>query len=112
VKVHLAADTSTSLALASSPLKFDPGVEGGVGNQLKTLHPLGTATFKKGDRGQADTIKLSPEATTEALVLKAVNAGEPVRLVVTPADDNVAATYSGADPGAAENRPALKVVVE
>ena len=47
VKVALATDTATGLDRDASPLKFDVKTPGGVGEQLKTLLPLGAATFTK-----------------------------------------------------------------
>jgi hypothetical protein len=112
VKVFASADTDASLEPGKSPLKFDPAAPGGVGGQLKTLHPLGGATFKIGKSGQADALVLDLPAESEAYLRGQVNAGGPIRLVLVPADDDVAATYAG--PGAQDEgqRPRLRVDVE
>jgi hypothetical protein len=109
VKLWVATDTDTVLEGDSSPLKFDPKVSGGVGDQLKPLLPLGAATFTKRKTGETDTIALTPPADTEGYLRGQLNRGGVVRLVLTPADDDVAATYFGAGADQAERRPRLVV---
>jgi hypothetical protein len=109
VRVWVATDVSTGLERDSSPLKFDTKAEGGVGSQLDKRLPLEPArfTFTKRKNGDADAIVLTPAADTEEFLRRQLNSGGVIRLVVTPSDDDVAATYLG--PGAEQtgSRPRL-----
>jgi hypothetical protein len=105
--VFLTTDDSTSIEPGSSPLKFEPGVSGGVGNQLKMLQTLGETAFKKGATGDVDTVALRPSDEAEALLRARLNAGAVIRLVLVPADDDVAATYFGTGHEKPESRPRL-----
>src|SRR5947209_4854983 len=107
IRLYLATDTTTSLEPKVSPLKFDAKTPGGVGPLLKTLLPLGSATFTKRTTGEADTITLTltQEANVAAYLRGQVNRGGTIRLVVVPADDDVAATYFGAGSEPASRRP-------
>ncbi len=107
LKLWLTEDVKTSLSVNSSPLKFDPKIDGGVGEQLGKLIPLGATTFTKHETGQVDALKLIPSADASTLLLRQLNAGRAIRLVVTPADDDVAATYFGPDADPAGQRPKL-----
>lgn len=105
VKVYLAADAAKPL----EPLKFDLAVPGGVGDQLGARHLLGEAKFKPGKTGDVNTIDLTPTGPGEVVLRGRLDAGEPIRLVILPADDDVAATYFGAGHEKQENRPKLVI---
>jgi hypothetical protein len=111
VKVYLAPESQTALAGDDSPLKFDPTKPGGVGDQIKGLLPLGEAAFKKGTTGQLDTLTLTLTGAAETAVRSQFNAGGTIRLVVVPADDDVAATYFGPKPKDDSQRPRLVIEV-
>lgn len=111
LKVWVATDTATGLGRDGSPLKFDPKAPGGVGDQLRPLLPLGEARFTKRNTGEADAIALTPTGETETFIRGRVNRGAVVRLVLTPADDDVAATYFGAGVDPADRRPRLRIEV-
>ena len=110
IAFFLATDATVAVG-EGSPLKFDPAKPGGVGDQLKTLRPLGGTAFKKRETGQVDTISLTLEGETEAVVRARLNAGESVRIVVVPVDDDVAATYFGPKPKDPAQRPKLTIEV-
>jgi hypothetical protein len=106
IGVYLSTDTATSIGLGS-PLKFQTGaLPQGLGTQLNDAvgnGPLATFAFPttgNGNSGQVDTINLLPglsglSASAQAALLAALNNGGTIRLVVTPEDANVAATYAG-----------------
>jgi hypothetical protein len=109
LKFWVATDTETGLEREGSPLKFDLKVDGGVGTQLKPLLPLGSATFTTRKTGDVDTIAVFPQREAEAFLRQQINRGGVVRLVITPGDDSVAATYFGPGADKTEQRPTLKV---
>ncbi|MFO0909570.1 MAG: hypothetical protein U0794_14645 [Isosphaeraceae bacterium] len=111
LKVYVAPDATAAISQEKSTLKFDAEAAGGVGSQLKGLELLGDATYKKGEKGHVDTLKFAAAGGAAAALLKAYNANETLRFVLIPADDDVAATYVGADPDAGENRPGLTLSV-
>jgi hypothetical protein len=111
VKVYLATESRAALAGDDSSLKFDPTKPGGVGDQIKGLLPLGEAAFKKGTTGQLDTLTLTLPGAAETSVRSQLNAGGTIRLVVVPADDDVAATYFGPKPKDDSQRPRLVIEV-
>jgi hypothetical protein len=109
IRVYLATDTTTGLDRDRSPLKFDTKTPGGVGDQLKTLLPLGAAAFVKRKTGEVDAIILNPEGESETYLRGQLNGGGTLRLVIVPADDDVAATYFGAGCEPVANRPKLGI---
>lgn len=109
IKIWLAPESKEAIDKGASPLKFDVKIGGGVGEQLGKLHELGTATFAKKETGQAETIALKLDDETEALLRGRLNEGKPFRLVLSPTDDDVAATYFGPEAEEAKSRPKLTV---
>ena len=107
VKVYLAADAAKPL----EPLKFDLTVPGGVGDQLGARYLLGEAKFMPGKTGEVNTINLTPTFQGEVVLRDRLAAGEPIRVVFLPVDDDVAATYFGASHEKQENRPKLVIDV-
>jgi hypothetical protein len=105
MRAYIAPDTTVSLEPKTSPLKFDPKTPGGIGPMAKTILSLGTATFTKRMTGDADTITLKPETNTEAYLRSQLNGGGTIRVLLVPADDDVAATYFGAGCEPASRRP-------
>jgi len=112
---YLAEDVTTSIQPADAAVLFDPNDPKGEGlnGQLAPVHFLGsgafTGTYNPVDTsGTADTFTFPPDNTTQLdpatvayvlAVLTTVNTdgsvGGPLRVLVTPADPDVAATYAG-----------------
>lgn len=68
-----------------------------VGNEFGTLFPLGTGMYVETATGDVDTIVLSLDAAGEAFAISQINQGGLLRIIATPSDADVQATYSGAD---------------
>jgi len=83
-----------------------------VGTAFGTLYSLGIGTYTQTTTGDIDTITLSLDAAGEAFAVSQINSGGLLRIIGTPADAGVQATYSGAgsilDPPAP---PVLNVTV-
>jgi hypothetical protein len=100
LQLWISGDTSASIDSGSSTLKFNKSyLPGGVGSQLNPLVLLGTANFTTtGDvnNGKADVYDLSLSSAAETLLVDELNtSGGNVRIVVTPDDSKVAATWAG-----------------
>ena len=88
-------------------LKFDPSGIDGLGSQVAARRPLGSGEFKKGETGHADTFALTLDDEARKSVSDRAAKGEPIRIVVAPDDEAVAATYFGAGSDDASRRPRL-----
>ena len=98
------------LKSAPKDLRFEVSVAEGLGGQLPDRAPAGTADFAKGDTGKIDRLTLALDAAGLELLKAQIAGGEKmVRILITPADDDVAATYFGAGADKAELRPTLKI---
>jgi hypothetical protein len=130
VKIYLATDTETSIASpprpaeredrtakaasepadkAASPLKFQMTAADGLGTQFKNRLPVGTGTFKKIETGRVDVMSLSLGDEAKSYLRFQINEGGPIRLLVVPDDDTVAATYFGAGNATESNRPKIMI---
>ena len=98
IKFFLAPDLDPN-----AELKFDPSAPDGVGNQIKSLHPLGSGEFKKIETGKLDSFSL----TVDDAIRQQIAKGGKLCLVVVPADAAVAATYFGATDEAKKKSPRL-----
>jgi hypothetical protein len=98
IKIFLAPDLNEE-----GEFKFDPNASGGVGNQIRSLLPLGSGQFKKIETGKVDVFDLTVDDTVRERVAK----GGKTCLVIAPADEAVAATYFGATTEAKEKSPKL-----
>ena len=67
----------------------------GLNGQFAPLVLIGTGTFTQASNGQVDTFALSLDADTQAYLISVINGLGNFRIIVTPADPNVAATYAG-----------------
>ena len=67
-----------------------------VGNSFGVLFPLGNGTFNATATGDVDTVLFSLDAAGEAFAISQINSGGLLRIIATPADADVQATYSGA----------------
>ena len=68
-----------------------------VGDAFGTLFPLGSGTFIETATGDVDSVVFSLDAAGEAFAISQINSGGLLRIIATPADVEVQATYSGAD---------------
>ncbi len=97
VNLWITEDVGADIQPGSSTLVFDPtSLPDGVGGQLAPLYAAGIGVY---DATQPDeflfeyTLALSGAAKT--YLVNQVNASGNIRLIVSPAEDGVAATYSG-----------------
>lgn len=67
-----------------------------VGDAFGTLYPLGTGTYTETMTGDVDTFTLSLDSAGEAFAISQINSGGLLRIIATPADLGVQATYAGA----------------
>jgi hypothetical protein len=88
---------------ATKDLKFDVNAPDGVGDQIKSLHPLGSGNFKKVETGKTESFSLTIDDTAPGQLAK----GGKLCLVIVPADAVVAATYFGASETDKEKSPRL-----
>ncbi|MEL6107821.1 MAG: PEP-CTERM sorting domain-containing protein [Planctomycetota bacterium] len=76
-----------------------------VGDAFGTLHSLGTGNYAQTNDGDVDTFAFSLDAAGEQFLIDQINSGGILRIIGTPGDLGVQATYSGAtsllDPAAA-----------
>jgi hypothetical protein len=94
----LATDVTTNIQPGTSPLSFirgAPGTPDGIDAQLGTLFPLGSGTFTQTASGDIDTFTLTLSAAAQAFLAGQLNGDGRVRLVIGPADGDVAATAAG-----------------
>ncbi len=102
IKIFLAPELDPAIEL-----KFDPNSENGVGDQIKTLHELGSGTFKKVKNGEIQSFTLKLDETSRTRFAKAGR----LCLVIVPADKTVAATFLGANESDKSNNPKLTIDV-
>ncbi|MEM6912248.1 MAG: hypothetical protein AAF555_11800 [Verrucomicrobiota bacterium] len=76
-----------------------PGNLGGdvVGTSFGTLLSLGTGAYAEANTGDTDIFSLTVSSSVEAFILSQIGAGDLLRVIATPADLGVQATYSGAN---------------
>jgi hypothetical protein len=111
---YLVEDTTTSIQPADAAVLFDPTDPNGEGlnGQLAPVHFLGSGTFTQSDNGTMDvysfpsdpTVGLDPALVAYVLSVFQIpvvtnpdgsTTGGTFRVVITPADPTVAATYAG-----------------
>lgn len=96
--VYLVDDSTTDINNGTSPLIFDTTdpVEG-LNNQLGAKHLLGTLNFDAAQpTGSFTDITLANgDPATLALLASDINAAAKFRIVITPEDSTVAATWAG-----------------
>jgi hypothetical protein len=92
---YLAEDTTTSIQPADMKVIYDATDPEGLNGQLAPVHFLGSGMFTQSDNGTQDTYSFVPDCTTAPYLLGVLNNGGAFRLVITPPDPAVAATYAG-----------------
>ncbi len=96
VRFWLSEDTATDIEPGTSPLRWDAtALPDGVGTQLSPVHLLGTGAYVKTANDTEFVYALSLPAAAKPYLLGRINSAGKIRLVVTPAEDTVAATYAG-----------------
>lgn len=109
IKVYLIGDPKSEDKDAS--LKFDPSDSDGLGGQFRAKHPLGTARFAKVETGHVETLALTLDEEGRDSLRDQLAKRAPVRLVIVPDDDDVAATYFGSGGADPSTRPKLSIEV-
>ncbi|MBX3114182.1 MAG: PEP-CTERM sorting domain-containing protein [Fimbriimonadaceae bacterium] len=115
VNFWLTEDTTADIQPGTSSLIFDPTQtpNGVAAGDLTPLHFLGAGDFLGDDsstNGRATAYSFDVNSTVTGLLNNAVGAGGgPIRIVVTPGDDVVAATWAGATNSNEEWRPTIQV---
>jgi hypothetical protein len=105
---YVAEDTTTSIQPNDAAVRFDAGDPNGEGlnGQLAPVHLLGSGMFSgtytpTDTSGTVDTYTFPADPSTPldpatvAYVLSVLGNGGTLRVLVTPPDPNVAATYTG-----------------
>ena len=97
--VYLLDDSTTDIQPGTSPLIFDTTADAteGLGGQLGTRHLLGTISYSSAQpTGVFTSFPLTNTDAGTLAVLKAdLNSGTKFRVVVTPGDSAVAASWEG-----------------
>lgn len=83
----------------------------GLAGQLNPIHSAGSGTYAPGTLGDLNSHSLTLDASAKAYVMGQLNGGGTVRLVVTPGDAGVAATFTGATHSNADFHPRLRLDV-
>jgi hypothetical protein len=97
IHFSLTTDVNTDIQPGgTSPLVYDPSDNpDGLASQLQPRFALGGGTFTQGDNGTVDSYTFGLDADAEAYLVAQINAGGKVRIIVSPADADVSATYAG-----------------
>jgi hypothetical protein len=97
LQFYLTTDTTTDIDAGTSPLQFvATSLPTGIDSQLQQNYLLGSGIFTQVSTGATDTFNFLPSGAALAYLLNEVNVLHgPIRLLVAPADANVAATYTG-----------------
>lgn len=102
VDLFLSKDTATIISnTGGSPLTFqNANLPNGLGTQLNPKGLIASGVFTEVANGDLDEYVLNLSAvidgmTVESILIAALNGGGNIRLIVAPADANVAATYAG-----------------
>lgn len=115
VNFWLSEDNSVDIQPGTSPLVFDPtqSPNGVAAGDLAPMHFLGAGDFLGDDsstNGRATAYGFDVNSTVTALLNSAVGVGGGnIRIVVTPGDELVAATWAGATNNTVEWRPSIQV---
>jgi hypothetical protein len=72
----------------------DPNGEG-LNGQFAPVVMVGTGAFMQVQSGQVDTFTLTLDANTQNYLISVINSLSAFRIIITPADPNVSATYAG-----------------
>lgn len=96
INIWLSEDTTTDIEPGTSPLAWDASdLPNGLGSQLLPLHYLGSGTYTPTADGTVFSYTLSLTPNAKSYLISQLNSAGSIRIVVSPADDDVAATYAG-----------------
>lgn len=96
INIWLSEDTTTDIEPVTSPLAWDASdLPNGLGSQLVPLHYLGSGTYTPTANGTVFSYTLSLTPNAKSYLISQLNSAGSIRIVVSPADDDVAATYAG-----------------
>lgn len=97
IRFWLTEDTTTSIDPGTPPpLAWDASdLPNGLGGQLVPRYELGTGTYTPTADGTLFEYTLSLSPAAKSYLINQLNSAGTIRLVVSPADDAVAATYAG-----------------
>jgi hypothetical protein len=106
LRFYLAENTTTSIQPSDNAVIFDKTDSEGLNGQLVPLHLLGSGSFTgtstpTDTSGTVDTFTFPPDSSSQldsatvAYVLGVLSNGGALRVVITPADPDVSATYAG-----------------
>jgi hypothetical protein len=97
INFYITEDTITSIQPdpTNPEVIFDLSDPEGLNGQLQPIHALGSGLFIQGPNGTMDVFSFALDDATAAYVIGVLNSQGTLRLVITPADPTVAATYAG-----------------
>jgi hypothetical protein len=112
ISFYITEDTTTSIQPADNAVFFDTNDSEGLNGQLQPVHFLGSGNFTQGPSGTVDVFAYNLDDATAAYVTNVLNSQGTLRVVITPADPDVSATYAGfSDPNYPLQGPMITVSV-
>jgi hypothetical protein len=96
INFYITEDNVTSIQPDDNAVIFDNTDPEGLNGQLSPIHFLGSGLFDpSGGSSTVDTFSFVPDADTAAYLIDLINNGGTIRIVITPVDPAVSATYAG-----------------
>lgn len=97
INIWLTEDTTTSIDPSTPPpLVWNASdLPNGLGSQLVPCHYLGSGTYTPTADGTVFSYTLSLTPNAKSYLISQLNSAGSIRIVVSPADNDVAATYAG-----------------
>jgi hypothetical protein len=97
INFYITEDTTTDISAdGMSPLVYDATDDPeGLSQQLTPRHLLGSGTFTQTMDGDVDMFSFTPDDATVAYLINQIANSDVIRIVISPADETVAATYAG-----------------
>lgn len=96
IRFWLTTQTGVDIEPGTSPLRWNSSaLPDGVDVQLSPLYLLGSGTYTSTGNDTEFVYPLVVPAAAKPYLLGRINAGSSIRLVVTPAEDGVSATFAG-----------------
>ncbi|GIV19433.1 MAG: hypothetical protein KatS3mg023_1184 [Armatimonadota bacterium] len=97
IRFWLTEDTTTSIDPGTPPpMAWDASdLPNGLGTQLVPRYELGTGAYTPTADGTLFEYTLSLSSAAKVYLINQLNSAGTIRLIVSPADDAVAATYAG-----------------
>jgi hypothetical protein len=92
----ITTDTDSDIQPDTSPLVYDASDNpDGLATQLQSRFALGSGTFTQVINGTVDSYSFGLGDEAQAYLVAQINAGGKVRIIISPAEAAVAATYAG-----------------